>query len=341
MKRILSSRKHHYLKRIGIFLIAVALIVGIVGMVSCDGGFYNLTMAVNPVGGGTATDLTGASPYPANTVVDIKAVEAAGYQFVEWIAAAGTFANATAAETTFTMPAQNVTVTAHFVGPLDHFTCYWINPETSGPIGENVTLEDEFGAVNATVGYVGGFGNPAAKDLGLPMPTPIWNPDHHFTAYNITYEAEPKEWQVEVKNQFGTQNLTVFGPVALVVPTQKVAPGDHEPPVGLDHFLLYTVLGGSSVEEVVGLYDEFGQDDEVLVYEPIAFANPVRKTHGGNVTNIMNPQAHLVFYSITCEISPSTQVLVRNQFGPRIYYVSGPDFLAVPSEKLSYEPIIP
>jgi len=75
---------------------------------------YSLTMAVAPGGSGTATDLTGASPYKANTVVNIQAVANPGYRFVNWTAPAGTFANATAATTTFTMPAQNVTVTANF-----------------------------------------------------------------------------------------------------------------------------------------------------------------------------------------------------------------------------------
>jgi hypothetical protein len=75
---------------------------------------YNLTMAVAPGGSGTATDLTSASPYTAGTGVNIKAVAVAGYRFVNWTAPAGAFGNATAAETTFTMPAQNATVTANF-----------------------------------------------------------------------------------------------------------------------------------------------------------------------------------------------------------------------------------
>jgi hypothetical protein len=76
---------------------------------------YSLTMAVAPGGSGTATDLTGASPYTAGTVVSIQAVPIAGYRFVNWTATpAGTFGTATAATTTFTMPAQAATVTAHF-----------------------------------------------------------------------------------------------------------------------------------------------------------------------------------------------------------------------------------
>jgi uncharacterized repeat protein (TIGR02543 family) len=74
----------------------------------------SLTMAVSPAGTGNATDLTNASPYPAGVQVSIKAVPAAGYRFVNWTAPAGSFTNAGSATTTFTMPAQDVTVTANF-----------------------------------------------------------------------------------------------------------------------------------------------------------------------------------------------------------------------------------
>jgi len=98
--------------RVSIFLIAAALIVGMVG---CDGASrYSLTMAVAPVGSGTATDLTNASSYAAGREVSIAAAAAAGYWFASWTAPAGTFANEDAPETTFIMPAQDVTVTANF-----------------------------------------------------------------------------------------------------------------------------------------------------------------------------------------------------------------------------------
>jgi hypothetical protein len=74
---------------------------------------YDLTMAADPSAGGTATDLTGG-PHEAGTAVIISAQANSGYEFVNWTAPAGTFANANAAQTTFTMPAQGVTVTAHF-----------------------------------------------------------------------------------------------------------------------------------------------------------------------------------------------------------------------------------
>jgi uncharacterized repeat protein (TIGR02543 family) len=114
MKTILSSRKHHYRERLSIFLIMVALIGG---MVSCDGTAplkYDLTVAADPTAAGTATDETNGSPYAEGTIVSIKAEANTGYEFVSWTAPAGTFADANAEETTFTMPAQDVTVTANF-----------------------------------------------------------------------------------------------------------------------------------------------------------------------------------------------------------------------------------
>jgi uncharacterized repeat protein (TIGR02543 family) len=86
-------------------------------------GTYNLTMAVSPAGTGTATDVTNSTPYAAGVGVVIEAVPATGYHFVNWTAPAGSFASATAAQTTFTMPGQDVTVTANFeVGGLHTLT---------------------------------------------------------------------------------------------------------------------------------------------------------------------------------------------------------------------------
>jgi uncharacterized repeat protein (TIGR02543 family) len=87
---------------------------------------YPLTMAVSPLNSGTATDLTGTSPYTAGTVVNIQAVAKPGYEFVNWGAPAGTLGNVNSATTTFTMPAQAVTVTAYFKVIPEPPTKYWL-----------------------------------------------------------------------------------------------------------------------------------------------------------------------------------------------------------------------
>ena len=75
---------------------------------------YELTMAVFPPDSGTATDETNAGPYAEGAAVSIKAVANMGYGFVSWTAQVGAFDDPGAAETTFTVPGQNVTIIANF-----------------------------------------------------------------------------------------------------------------------------------------------------------------------------------------------------------------------------------
>ncbi len=80
-----------------------------------DDEVYELTMAVDPAGGGTAIDVTGDSPYAEGTVVDIWAEAEQGYEFVNWTSdPEGIIDDQEDAETFLTMPAEDVTVTANF-----------------------------------------------------------------------------------------------------------------------------------------------------------------------------------------------------------------------------------
>ena len=72
---------------------------------------YNLTMAVDPVGGGTTNPAAGIHTHDAGTVVNLTATPAAGYVFDHWT---GNVANVNSATTTVTMSA-NQAVTAHFI----------------------------------------------------------------------------------------------------------------------------------------------------------------------------------------------------------------------------------
>ncbi|MED9782204.1 MAG: S-layer homology domain-containing protein [Peptococcaceae bacterium] len=71
---------------------------------------YTLTVNLN---GGSGSTTSGE--YTAGEVVTINAGSKAGYRFAGWTASSGgTFADASSASTTFTMPASDVTVTAQF-----------------------------------------------------------------------------------------------------------------------------------------------------------------------------------------------------------------------------------
>jgi len=326
-------------KKIFSICLSVVVLVSLIAVLvpGCTGGgdTYELTMAANPAAGGTATDETGGSPYEEGADVDIKAVPADCYRFVNWSAPAGTFGNSTAAETTFTMPARDVTVTANFEAiTLGHFKFYDVDDtSTPPPIGTEVQLEDQFGAITAMVQEAIVFGNAADK-VHDDVLTPMSDPDHHLTLYRLEYEDDtPQYWVVGVKNQFGdNQELTVTGPSWLAVPTTKAG---HEEPVCLDHFLVYDVVPQTYEPVEVELNDQFTQET-VTVYEPYFFANPVKKTVGSEVTKIQNPDDHLVFYWIEGE-SYETSVQFDNQFGDeQTLALTDPVLMAVPSEKISF-----
>jgi uncharacterized repeat protein (TIGR02543 family) len=145
---------------------------------------YNLTMAVAPVGTGTATDQTNASPYAEGVTVSIKAVPATGYRFVNWTATAGSFASATAAQTTFTMPAADVTITAHFEEGVEYTLTMAASPVVGGTAtdltGTSPYLEGDVVSIQATFasGYqfvswtalAGSFSNANTPVTSFTMP---------------------------------------------------------------------------------------------------------------------------------------------------------------------------
>jgi uncharacterized repeat protein (TIGR02543 family) len=146
---------------------------------------YNLTMAASPASTGNVTDLTNASPYAAGVEVNISAVPASGYDFVNWTAPAGGFADPNAAQTTFTMPAQDVTVTANFEVSVSGYTLSMTASPVMGGTAYDVTgtspySEGEVVSIQAVAasGYqfagwaapAGSFANAYAAATTFTMP---------------------------------------------------------------------------------------------------------------------------------------------------------------------------
>jgi len=100
---------------IAVSLIAVLLLMVLGNSIGCTDGTtqYNLTIT-STAGGDVTTPVEGTYPYAANATVNLVATPDANYHFVNWTTTAGTFGSDTAATTTFTMPAQDATVTANF-----------------------------------------------------------------------------------------------------------------------------------------------------------------------------------------------------------------------------------
>jgi len=112
MKTILSSKRHHYLARISIFLILLALIVGVVG---CNLTFDRHSLSISSTEGGSVTKPGEGvfTLYSDGRVVDLVATPDAGYHFVSWTGNVDNIADVEDATTTVTMHGT-YTITANF-----------------------------------------------------------------------------------------------------------------------------------------------------------------------------------------------------------------------------------
>jgi hypothetical protein len=103
-------------KRVSIFLIIVALVVGMTGCVSGIPGFtpqYTIRIS-STIGGTVTTPGEGLFSYPAGKVVTLVAEADRGYEFGAWTSNAGTIANVYDATTTITLNKNYYFVIADF-----------------------------------------------------------------------------------------------------------------------------------------------------------------------------------------------------------------------------------
>jgi uncharacterized repeat protein (TIGR02543 family) len=126
--------------RVSIFLVTLALIVGMVGCGgSGGGGGGSYTLTINSTAGGVVAVNNVTIPgtemftYDVGTVVSLNATPDAGHRFVNWTGN-GTVANVTAANTTITMNGD-YSITANFVAVY--------NLTISSTAGGNVTTPEE------------------------------------------------------------------------------------------------------------------------------------------------------------------------------------------------------
>jgi hypothetical protein len=162
-------------------------------------GDYSITANFVPIycltissgdGGSVTTPGHGTFIYNAGKVVNLVATPATGHHFVIWEAEAGTFGNATAAQTIFTMPAQNVTVTANFAVDLYFRTDAWValsGPETLPPEERNPCLMLEI-MTNIVVGSVR-VDLPDGRSVIVPPYTDVFSPEVEGTT--VLYICEP------------------------------------------------------------------------------------------------------------------------------------------------------
>jgi hypothetical protein len=188
--------------------------------------------------------------------------------------------------------------------PLDHFTCY---PATFGSFNaRKVGLADQFGKSVAVVSQPLRLCSPVSKNAQA-----LVNPRAHLVCYPIKRTPQFQARKVLVKNQFGSQAMTVVRPETLCVPSSKATTGSPGPiPTTLDHFTCYTVdPNGTFQRRVVKLADQFGTSRDTVI-GPVTLCAPTRKR--GSV--LVHARLHLTCYRIK-STTKARRVVIRNQFG--------------------------
>jgi hypothetical protein len=210
-------------------------------------------------------------------------------------------------------------------GPLDHFQCY----ETHRPPRRitGISLVDHFGSSIVHLKRMKRFCAPADKndeDDTAPL-----DPDH-LAAFTIKQDS-PRFTPIRdvvVANQFGTVDLDLVRPEALLVPSAKSLVG----PVGsyaaaIDHYKCYKARGRFR-SGPLHIEDQFGSID-AAIKRPVRLCAPVDKNGEG----ITDANTHLLCYQVRSAAGAPTHdtLYTLNQFGPDAFNVFGPRELCVPS----------
>jgi hypothetical protein len=139
------------MKRVGIFLVAIALVVGMVG---CVGVKYNL-ITTSTEGGSVKTPGEVTSTYNKGTEVELVAEAEEGYHFVEWTGAVGNIADVKDATTTIIIEGD-YSITANFVAVYDIIISSTSGGSVTTP-GEGTFTYDEGTVVNLVATPLSGY----------------------------------------------------------------------------------------------------------------------------------------------------------------------------------------
>jgi hypothetical protein len=214
------------------------------------------------------------------------------------------------------------------VNPLwDHYKVYQSSPiPLSGMV---VQLADQFITYQHDVLGMSMFATPVLKTHPGLAPQPgVNDPLLHYTWWTISPHPFYKE--VEVENQFGSQQIQVNEPRWLLNPATK---NDTTSPIPIaNHYKCYDCIG-NPVDQMVALEDQFIVRDAYVSY-PRLLCNPTQKTTpDGTVYPVVDPDQHYVCYEID-QLPDIYHAMVADQFIPGWYVELGPDrYLCVPSLK--------
>ena len=187
----------YYVKRFSVFLITVALVVGLVG---CDGScscapspsLYQYVLAIFSTEGGGTTPGEVTFTYDEGTVVNLVATPDAGYRFVKWTGDVDTIADVYAVSTNITM-SGDYSITAEFAWQYNLSTNSTAGGSVTEP-GEGVfpcdegTVVDLVAEAEESYHFVQWTGNVSAiADVYAAETTITMNGDYSITANFILF----------------------------------------------------------------------------------------------------------------------------------------------------------
>jgi len=207
-----------YVARLSIFLMAVALMAGMVG---CAPVQYDLTVS-GTEGGEVTTPGEGTFTYNKGTVVNLVAEPEEGYRFVNWIGDVSAIAGVNAATTTITMDGD-YSVVANFGLEIWEIRDWYDLDAIRNNLGRRYILMNDLGST--TAGYMELASETADQGRGWE---PIGTSDDQFTGsfngqgYEIKdlFINRPDEihaglfgevGQEGVTKDIGVVNVTVIG----------------------------------------------------------------------------------------------------------------------------------
>ena len=119
MRTILSVGRHRRVVRIGMFVIAAALITGMVG---CQGAPSYVVTISSTEGGSVTAPGEGVFSYRFCMDVDLVATPDSGYRFVKWLGDLASIADVNSATTTISVTRGNYHITAMFerIAPIKY-----------------------------------------------------------------------------------------------------------------------------------------------------------------------------------------------------------------------------
>lgn len=200
----------------------------------------------------------GAGWYGAGVQFTISATPAANWDFVNWTATAGNLSNPNATSTTFTMPAQNATVTANFEQR------FLLNINVSGSGSVNIASGNYY-AEGATINllatanegnlfqeWIASVGGPSNFSPGTASSTVTFT----MPAANETIEARFEAATFRDQGEFKIGNIT--GGAGITIDTWDIS--DFTEPINFFYDALgmpdrYTVWASSSTNGTVWIME--------------------------------------------------------------------------------------